>query len=108
MDDFSGPGILDKGAGRHLNDQILSFFTGFLTALAMAAVRSLEIAFKPKLIKRAQPVGGFDQNIAAVTTVAAVRSPFGNVFFPSKTYAAPAAVAGGHVNYDFINKFHAA
>ena len=49
---------------------------------------------------------GAEDDVTALATVAAVRSAFGNKFFPPKADAARAAMPGFYKYFCFVNKLH--
>ncbi|MGB5230332.1 MAG: hypothetical protein WBN83_02275 [Desulfoprunum sp.] len=49
---------------------------------------------------------GPDDHIAALSPIAAIGPPLGNVFFPAKTHTAITAIAGFDKKFRFIDEGH--
>jgi hypothetical protein len=64
------------------------------------------MSFEAEVMKGVHSGCGSEQYVTALAAVSAVRAPFGNVFFASKTYAAIAAIPGLDIDQGFIKKSH--
>ena len=104
---FTGIRIYYHGSRRHFDNQVFAFFSGPVVALAVAAVFDFKNFLVAKLIQGSSSGRGEDNDIPALTAVAAVRAAFGNELFSAKAYAAAAAISGFDKNGYFIDKFQA-
>jgi hypothetical protein len=106
FDEVSGFGVMNQGSRGDFDNQVIALFSGLLSTLTIFPVFCLKAFFKPKLGKRSTAGSGENDDIPALSTVAAVGAASGNVFFPSKADTALAPVAGLDRNLRFVNEFH--
>src|SRR5690606_34419759 len=86
--------VFDRGARRHLDDQIFAPLAVAVGALAVSPVFRPVMCFVAKVDERAQTRLHLQDDVAAPAAVAAVGPAHRHVFFPAKTDDAVAAVAG--------------
>jgi hypothetical protein len=74
----------------------------------VAAGPGFVLFFELEMIKGALVGSGFQEDVAALATITAVRAPTGNEAFASKADASSSTVAGLYDDGGFIDEFHAA
>jgi hypothetical protein len=72
--------------------------------LTVFGVRNQVVLLIPQVQKRSKLTGGSENNIPAVSAVAAVGPPSRNVFLPSEANATVAAIPGFNKYFDLIDK----
>ena len=103
---LAGFGVADDGAHRHFEGDVVTGRAKHIAAHAVLPALGLEAARVAKIHQGVEVDVGNRPDMAATTAVAAVRAAKFLVFFVPKRCAAVAAIAGGHVDQGFINKFH--
>ena len=102
----AGFGLLDYGAGREGDDQVLAAPSRLIFPSTVLPPLSLEMFFEVEVIKGVHSGCGSEKYVTALAAVATVWTPFGNVFFASKTHAAIAAISRLDGNKSFVKKLH--
>ena len=97
-------GSEDPGPHGDPNDQGLAAFAVAVLALAALAVFRLKDAAAPEVGQGAQARGGFEDDVAAVPAMAAVRAADGLEPGAEEADTARAAVAGPDGDIDFVRK----
>ncbi len=97
-------GVVDQGARRDGNDQVLAVLAVHVLPLAVLASLGVPVVLAGKIQERVLVGPGLEVHVPAVAAVAAVRSPFGDELLPAEAHASVAAVAGLHVDFGFIDK----
>ena len=103
---FTGFSVFNKRTGRHLDNMISAVASVFFLALSVPPSFGHKMRVVTKINEGAEPRGGFNDNIAAISSIAAVRAAFGDKFFPAKADAAVAAVAALYKKFGLINESH--
>jgi hypothetical protein len=93
-------------AHRNLKNAGLTTSARLLFAAAIGTSGRFEVTLEMKIEEGLFGTCGFDHHITAFATISTVRTASGNIFFPSKTDAATAAVTGPDVDLDLVNKTH--
>src|SRR5690606_28645354 len=99
-------GIVDLRAHRNLQHDILALGAGALAPHAVHAGPGPEVLAVAIVDQRVQPLHGFCPDIAATAAIAAVRSAELDEFLAAERDAAGAAIAGTHVDFRSVEKFH--
>jgi len=105
-DHFVGADVHDHGADRHGDDQVFPTLAIGLAAHAILAALRLEDAVMAEIDQGVEVLVGADPHAAAITAVATVRPAQRNELLATETDAAVAAVAGDHLDFCFVYKFH--
>ena len=92
-DDKAALCILDHGAQRHLDDQILGIFAVAQACAALAALRGHILAFIAEIHQGGQMIVRHKDDVAAPAAVAAVRAARGHEFFAVEAHRTIAALA---------------
>ena len=92
-DDKAALCILDHGAQRHLDDQILGIFAVAQACAALAALRGHILAFIAEIHQGGQMIVRHKDDVAAPAAVAAVRAACGHEFFAVEAHRTIAALA---------------
>ena len=87
-----GAFLLDEGAHRHADNQILGVFAAATSASAVLSARRGVLALIAEIGERAEVGIGKKYNVAALAAVAAVGTARGNVFFTVKRNSTVAAL----------------
>src|SRR5690606_32601174 len=95
-------------ARRHLQDHVLPARAGAVAAHAVMAALGAEMLGVAVIDQRVQAIDAFDDDIAALAAVAAVRPAELDELLTPERHAAVAAVARLEVNLPLIQKLHAA
>ena len=85
--------LVDHRAHGHLQDHVLAVGAAHARALAVRAAFGLEVVLEAVVDQRRDAQVGLDDDVAAVTAVAAVGAAFGDVRLATEGHAARAAVA---------------
>ena len=85
--------LVDHRAHGHLQDHVLAVGAAHARALAVRAALGLEVVLEAVVDQRRDAQVGLDDDVAAVTAVAAVGAAFGDVRLATEGHAARAAVA---------------
>jgi len=88
-----GLSILDDRTYRYENDLVFGILAALVAALAVLAAVCLVLAPVAQIDKGIQLVRCTDDDMAAATAVAAVRTAFRHILLPAETDAPAAAVA---------------
>ena len=107
-EEFIGLGVDDRGAGRHVDVQVLAATAGAFVAAAGLARFRFEEPLHAKIGERVDALACAQVHVPALATVAAVGSAERNEFLAAKAQAAAAPVAGRDPHHRFIDEFHAA
>ena len=105
-DDFIGLDVDHHGSDRHGDGQVFAALAVPLAAHAILAALSAKTALMPEIDESVEVFVGLDPDAAAGPAIAAVGSAQRDEFFAPETNAAVAAVAGGDVDFGFIDEFH--
>src|SRR3989338_6964294 len=98
--------VVDKGSHGDFYDEILAGDPVQLFALAVSTPGGLEVA-TVSVVQEGEEIGiGLDDDVSAPSSIPAIRSSTGDVFFPPKGTTALAPIAGLDVDSCLINKFH--
>ena len=103
---LAGVLVGDHGADRDGDECVIAAVTGAVIAAAALAILAPIGARNTKVRKRVHALDRFQVNTAAETAVAAVGAAEGHELFAPETHAAAAAVAGLHLEFGFVDKFH--
>jgi len=103
-----GLGVLvgNDGADRDVQGDVVAALAVAVAGAAVLASAGEEFAGVAVFDQRIEVAIGDDIDAAAATTVAAVGAAFGFVFLASERDDAVAAVAGGNVDFGFVDEFH--
>ena len=96
--------IADDGSYRHRNEQVFCIGAGAVVASSGTSVLSADKLLMRQAFQRVHAVCCDQKNRAAPSAIAAVRSAFGNEFFPQKTDAAVSSATCRYFNRNFIYK----
>ena len=99
-------GVTDDGAHRHLERDVVACGAEHVAAHAVLSALGFEAACVAEIDQRIEVDVGHDIYMAATPAVAAVGAAKFLVFFVPERCAAIAAIACGHVDAGFVNKFH--
>ena len=105
-DQLLGIRIVNHGANRHGNLQILPFGAGHIAPSAILAALRVKAALEAEIRQRVQIRMPDHVHAAAITAITTIRPTHGDEFFAAKTGHAIAAVTGLDVNMRFVNEFH--
>src|SRR5205085_4228947 len=92
------------GADRNLQNDIFAITASFLRAFPMSSTLGFVFGIETKMHERVVAFAGFHPHIAALTTIAARRSPARNELLPTKGHTPVSAVAGLHPDFRFIDE----
>src|SRR5215831_5456401 len=98
--------LVDLGADRHLQDDVLAVRTSAVLSHAVSTALRLEVLLITVVDEGIQAGNRFHHDIAATAAVAAIRAAEFNEFFAPKRHAAVSARAGRDVDLGFIEEFH--
>ena len=98
--------LIDLGARRHLEDDVLAVCAMAILAHAGAAILRLEVLLVAVVDQRIEPIDRERDDIAALSPIAAVRSAELDEFLTPERHAAVPAVARANVNLGFVEEFH--
>ncbi len=98
--------IINLRTDWHFEHHILGAFTVTLLAHAMPAACAFEMLLKAIIDERIEPRYRLHDNACTTTAIAAIRPALGNKLLPPEADTAFPAIAGLHVDFCFINKFH--
>jgi hypothetical protein len=101
---FALEGAVDKRADRHRNRQIRAAAPGFVRLSAGLAGLGAELPLITKLDQRRKLRCRLNVDASAVTTVAAGRTAFGNIFLATPCDNTVAAVSGCYGDRRFVNE----
>ena len=101
---FAGGNITDNGTYGNLDRNCFSIAAVHIRSLTAGAVGGTITAAVNEAVQILLAGGAFENNVAAIAAVTAVRAAFGNEFFPAETAAAIAAVTALYGNLSFIDK----
>jgi len=102
--DFAGLEVLEDGADRYADAQILATFSVHFPVHAVAAVLGDKLVLEAEVLERGQFLSGVEDHVAAFATVAAVRAAVRDKFLCVKRYHSVTAVAGFDVDFRVIDK----
>ena len=102
----TGDGIANDRANRHVHDDVVAAFAVAIGASPAFAVLGEEFAGVAVVDEGVDVAVGNDIDAAAATTVAAIRTAHGDVFFPAEGGNAVAALAGDDQDLGFVDEFH--
>lgn len=105
-DAVTGDGIANDRANRHVHDDVVAAFAVAIGAPPAFAVLGEEFAGVAVVDEGVDVAVGNDIDAAAATTVAAIRTAHGDVFFPAEGGNAVAALAGDDQDLGFVDEFH--
>ena len=94
------------GADRHLDQQVLAGRTVAVLARAMTAARGFEMLGIAEVDQGIEPRHRFDNDIAALAAIAAVRAAVFDVHFTSERHRPGAALARTDEDFGLIKKMH--
>jgi hypothetical protein len=97
-------GVVNERSRRDVNDQILAAEAGHFFAHSGMAARGLPMMTAGEIEEGILVGIGDENNVTAITAIAAVGATLGDVFFPSEGDAAVAAVAGFDLDDGFIDE----
>ena len=103
---LAGFGVVDDGADRHAQDDVVGRRAELVGTPAVLAVARLVAARVAEVDQRVEVAVGHREDAAAPAAVATVRAAERDVLLAAKAHAAVAAVAGGDVDGGFVNEFH--
>ena len=98
--------IHDDRAAGNLQDGVGPGLPGLSFSAAVVAVLCFVVSLVAEIEKRPELPVGPDDDIAAVTAIAAVGSSFGHIFLPSEADRSVPAVACLDENYSLVNELH--
>ena len=104
MDFFSGYFVVDDGADRNFQDDILPITASPVRAFAVASAFRVVLRIKSKVDQSIVPLAGFHNDVAAAPTISTRRASTGNIFLPPESNAAIATVTCFHPNFGLIDK----
>ena len=104
VEDFAGLIVIDDGSHRHGKLDGMPIATRPVTAFAMPSALGLMFGIKPEMEQRVVVVARDHDNIAAAASIAAARTASGHEFLAPERKTSVAAVAGLHLNFDFVNE----
>ena len=107
-DQFAGIDIVDHSTAGYIYVQIFARFPGLVSPGSGLAAFGAKSPLHPEIDQRVDRLVGNHEYIAAMSTIAAIRTALGNKLLPQKTQAAVTAVAGLDSNSCFIDEFHRA
>ena len=97
-------GIVDQGARRDGNDQVLAVGAEHVLPQAVLAVFRPPVVFAGEVQERVLVGLGLEVHVPAAAAIAAVRPPSGHELLPAEADATVAAVAGLDLNSGFVNE----
>ena len=100
--------VENLGARRHFQDDTLAVGAVTVLAHAVAAGRAFEVLLVAIVDQCVEAVSGFDPDIAATPSVAAIGAAEWDELLAPERDRAGAAVAGAHVDLGLIQEFHGA
>src|ERR1700731_1675418 len=96
--------VVNNGSDRHLQNNVFTFATALVRALAVTSSLCLVFRIEAKMHQRVVALAGFHDDISALASVAARRPATRNIFFPAERHTAIAAVARFHPNFCLVDK----
>ena len=103
---LAGPLVDYTGSYRHFHRHVFTAFTGTVAALAVLPALGAERLLKTIVDQGVQVFVRFKPDVAAITTVTAVRAASRDIFFAAEANATIAAIACYDQDRCFINKLH--
>ena len=96
--------LANHGSHGDLQDKVAAVLTVFTRTLAVGAALGTEMMLEAVINQRGQLRVSLDNNVAAMTAVAAVRTALGNICLSAERHAASAAVAALDIDAANIGK----
>src|SRR6201997_1302730 len=96
--------IVDDGADGDFQDDVGTFATGFVGALAVASALGLVFGIEAEMHERVVALAGFHDDIAAFASVATGGASSGDEFLAAERQAARATVACFDSNCGFVDE----
>jgi hypothetical protein len=93
-------------ANRHSQKDVIGATTIAIGASTAFTVAGTEMSREAVFDQRIDIAVGDHPDAAATSTITAIRAALGNEFLATKRDGAIAAIAGGYVDTNFVNKFH--
>src|SRR5271170_3053659 len=101
---FAGLVVVDRGAHRHLQNDVCTLAPRAVGAFPMLSALGLVLRVVAEMDQRIVPLAGLHNYVAAASAIASRRPSSGHKFFPAKGHAPIATVAGLHLDSCFIDK----
>ena len=98
--------VVDLGAGRHLEHDVVAVCAGAVLAHAATAGLGLEMLLIAVVDQGVEAIDGKRDHVSALAAVAAVRTAELDVFLAPERHAAVPAVARADVDLGFVQEFH--
>ena len=98
------PGVMDDGAGRNADHQVLGRRAVALRPSAGLTAFGLPVLAVRQGAEAVDVLLGHEDDAAAVAAVAAVGPAAGNVLLPAEADASVAASAGFHLDFNFVDE----
>jgi hypothetical protein len=97
-------GIIDNGANRNRQFNIMAVASGSIAPLALPAALRFVLRVVPEMKQGVVMFAGNQDDIAAPASIAAARPASRNVLLAAERKASITAVAGLHLDDNFINE----
>jgi hypothetical protein len=104
VDELAGVGVEEHGAYGNLEDGIFAVAAGAVGAHAVFAALAFVLGIEAEVDQGVVALADFEDDVAAVSAVAAGGSTAGNELFTAKGHAAITPVTGFDPNFGFIDK----
>jgi hypothetical protein len=105
-DFFPCPFIVDQGAGRDLDDNVLPVLAGLVPAPSGFAVSRFEKSSVFEIEESGQSFGGPEEDASSLAAVPSVRSASGDEFLASEADAALSSVPRTDGDQNLVNETH--
>src|SRR5579885_2672723 len=101
---FAAIGVIDKRPHRHRQFNRLSNAPGLVAAFAVPPALRSVLRIEAKMQQCVVVLAGDQDDVAAAAAIASARAAARHIFFAAKRNTAVAAVAGFHMNPDFVDE----
>ncbi len=104
VDELAGVSVEEHGADGNFEDGVFAVAAGAVGAHAVLAALGAVLGIEAEVDEGVVALAGFEDNVTAVTAVAAGGSAAGNELFAAKSHATITPVTGFDANFGLIDK----
>ncbi len=105
---LAGVGVVDHGANGSRDFFGFAIVPGAIAAFAVASALGFVLGIKAEVEKSVVMLGGDHDDVASAPAVASAGAAARDILFAPKRQAAVAAVAGLHIDFNFVDEHHRA
>jgi hypothetical protein len=99
-------GVVDQGTDRYARHGVCAAFSMLRLSPPVLAAPGFDTGLELKIEECPEPAIGAEPDVAAAATVASRRSTVRAVFLTQERHAGTPAVAGFHMDQDFVDELH--